>query len=387
MKSVYIDKSALKKAVTLSKKVLPKVVFQEERGHLLCSVEESSMKICSTNSDSAMQLILAVKNEEKNSFSFTLDPKKADKLLAKIDLEEIKIEYDEENYDLKIYTTEAGGSVSNLDTFPPERMLSFKDPSSIKRSSTVVDKEAFIFSMNYAKSYLPPLKEDHKKFDFIVIDRGIVYSANGANKMGFVVFKCFSSLEKIKIRKVIVPLLISAAQSMEGDTLKIIETEKDLGIESEDGSVYYSALKSNVEAPDIMKDYIKSEGAYTKIDKSRLIKVIDRLMVTSSNLNTGVILSLDGKEESALLTCSVVGSEKSKELFNCQRINDGEDKIDHLVDYHLFKSILSSFDTKDEVRLHINDKDSKFFKIYNNGDVKGNKYILAGIGAYSRLVS
>jgi hypothetical protein len=52
----------------------------------------------------------------------------------------------------------------------------------------------------------------------------------------------------------------------------------------------------------------------------------------------------------------------------------------------MLKSVLNSFTSKDDIRFHINDK-NRFFKVYSKGDVEGEVYVLAGVGAYAKIVS
>jgi hypothetical protein len=173
---------------------------------------------------------------------------------------------------------------------------------------------------------------------------------------------------------------------MNGSEIVLLETEKDIGVESVDGTSYFSFLKSTLESPKVPKEHIISENPYTKIDKNRLLKVIERVIIShTSSLGIGLELKLTGSGEGACLDVNLLAKNKSLESVNCIRMGDSDEEISHVVDYKLFKSIVGSFDTDKEIRLHINDH-SKFFKIYNSGEVEGQKYILAGIGTYAKIV-
>ena len=160
-----------------------------------------------------------------------------------------------------------------------------------------------------------------------------------------------------------------------------------MGISSADGKCFFTFLKSNVEPPSMKSEYTKSEGPYTRVDKTKMLKVLERLFVSNkSSTVTGVELSLNGFADSACIDMSLLTSLKSCEKFNCSRVNDpSEESVTHVIDYRILKSILSSFGSDKEVRLHINE-DTKFFKVYNGGEVDGHKYILAGIGSYSKVI-
>jgi hypothetical protein len=186
---------------------------------------------------------------------------------------------------------------------------------------------------------------------------------------------------------VVLPLFISFMEGIKTEDVKLIETDKDIGVESSDGAMYFSCLKSNIDTPNIPKEHIKSEGPYTTVDKNTLIKVIDRLMVSNtSSSNYGIELQLTGAGSDATLNINLVSSLKVTESFPCTRVNDdSSEEVSHVVDYKIFKSILTAFDADKEVRLHINEE-AKFYKVYSSGEVKENKYVLVGIGSYAKIV-
>jgi hypothetical protein len=81
----------------------------------------------------------------------------------------------------------------------------------------------------------------------------------------------------------------------------------------------------------------------------------------------------------------LVSNLKSTETLECSRLNETEYiTSEHVVDYTLFKSILSSFEDKD-IKLYINDN-NRFFKISSNGEIDTIKYLAIGLGSYSKVV-
>jgi len=175
-------------------------------------------------------------------------------------------------------------------------------------------------------------------------------------------------------------------KGLEGKEIKLIETNKDIGVESIDGSYYFSFLKSTLESNKIPIEHLKSEGAYVSIDKDRLIKICERVIITNNSKATvGLDLTLSGIEKDASLEIKLLATKEAIENINCTRINDNNDFISHKVDFRILKAILSSFTTKEDIRFHICDK-NKFFKVYCKGEIDGEKYILAGIGSYAKIV-
>ncbi len=384
---IRVKKEDLKKAIVATKKALSTVIIQEERGHLLFSVTGSEMVVQGTNNDLKARCAVTVDNIDSQNFGFTADPKIIEKLLTKIDLDLIRIQFNPDEYVIKIFTTESERSFSSLQSFPADKMLTFENPVQAEHTEHIIDKEVILFTLNYSSNFLAARKDDQKQFDFIVIDKGIVYAANGANKMGFIVFKAFSGVENFKIRKLIVPAFINFIKESQDKDIKLIESKKDIGLCSLDGKVCFTCLKSNVDAPNIPKELIVSDGPYIKIDKDELIKAIDRLMVSNtSKTNSGIEILLTGKGTDSALQISLVSSLKNTENYPCSRINDEEaDDITRVVDYKIFRAILKSFSSSSEVRLHLKGS-NKGFKVYNGGEVNGNKYILVGIGSYAIVI-
>jgi hypothetical protein len=383
-----VQKNEFKNAVSLARKALSTVVIQEERGHLLFMVRGSKLTVQGTNSDLKARSTIDINNISGEDFTFTADPKIIEKLTIKVEVDDINISFDKSTYVVTVYTTENRKSFGTLQSFPPDKMLTFEEHLKTERNEYVVNKEALLFALGYAKNFLADKKEDQKQFDFVIIHSGLVYAANGTNKLGLIVFKTFSAVPGMKIRKLVLPLYLNFVKGLEGAEIKLIETDKDIGVESIDGNHYFSFLKSTLETLSIPKEHLKSEGAYTLIDKDRLLKVSERAIISSNSASlVGLELTLSGTGEGAELEVKILSSKKAIETLKCSRMDDTNDKpISHIVDFRMLKAVLNSFSTKDDIRLHINDN-NKFFKVYCKGDVNGEKYILAGVGAYAKIVS
>lgn len=385
---ITVPKSEFKNAISITRRALSSVVIQEERGHLLFTVQGSSMFIQGTNSDLKSRCLIDIKNNSGQDFSFTADPKILERLVSKVEVNDIIIDLDTTTLILKVYTTGSKNSFGTLQSFPPDKMLTFEDPSKIERTEYVVNKECLIYALEYAKNFLADKKEDQKQFDFVVINGGVVYAANGYNRLGLIVFRTFAQVPGMKIRKLVLPVYLNFVKGVDGNEIKLIDTDKDVGLESMDGKSYFSFLKSTLEAPSIPKEYLKSEGAYTLIDKDRLIKVSERTVITNSSASAvGVELVLSGSGDKATLEVKLVSKRVAVETLTCSRIDDpSSDPVSHVIDFRMLKAILGSFSTDDNVRFHINDN-SRFFKVYCKGKVGNETYVLAGVGAYAKIVS
>lgn len=383
---IEVKRELLKNALSLVKKALPKIIIQQERGHILFQVQTDTLILSATNNDLKALTTIPLDKPVNAICSFTVEPKLLEKLLSKMDVEVVKIEFMPADLTVKVYTADNDKSFSTLQSFPPDRMLTFNEHLEAQKSEYEIDKKVLIFSLDYASCFLAPPKEDLKQYDFVIINKGFVYAGNGSNKMGFIVFKTFEKINNMKIRKVVLPLMRSFIETLEGDKVLLSETEKDISIRSMDGTAYYGFLKSSVDAPQMKTEYVKSEGPYTRIEKNKFIKILDRVAVSATtSTGTGIEVNLSGTGEASFIDLSIVSNLKSIERLPCVRINDTDEVHHHILDYKIFKTILSSFDSDKEVRLHINDS-ARFFKIYNNGEINGNKYILAGIGSYSKVL-
>jgi len=389
---IVVDKIELKNAINLLKKGLPKVVLLEERGHLLCSVKADKLKISATNNDIKMQKALKVENLDGLDFKFTIDPKIVGKLLVKITIEKVQIEVNSEEYTINVKTSDNKKSVSSVRYFPPEKMLGLTGNLKLKKEQIVVNRELLLFALQFARNYLPDIKEENKRFDFVIIRRGYVYAANGSNKMGYVVFKALSNINRLKIRKAILPVYISVLESLSSDKVHLIETEKDIGLFSVKDDFYFSSLNSNVEAPRTILKYLKSKKPYTKVAPSDILRHLDRLLISdTSTIPPGITMELEGKEEQSTLKLSLItegNANKSLEAISCLRVEDSEDSISHVVDSRILKQTMGSFKgNKKEVRLHINEADSKFFRVFDKGEINSEEYAMVAVVAYSRVIS
>jgi DNA polymerase III sliding clamp (beta) subunit (PCNA family) len=385
---IIVPKAEFKNAIALSRRALSAVVIQEERGHLLFIVRGPKMIVQGTNSDLKARCTIDITNSSGEDFSFTADPKILEKLVSKVEVNDINVNFDRETLVVKVYTTDNMKSFGTLQSFPPDKMLTFEEHLKAERKEYPVNKEALMFSMKYALNYLADKKEEQKQFDFVVINSGIVYAANGFNKLGLIVFKTFSGIPGMKIRKLVIPLDLVFVKGLEGTEVNLIETDKDVGVESMDGKYYFSFLKSTLEAPSIPKEYLKSEGAYTVINKDRLLKVSERAIITNNSTSmVGIELTLSGTGDTADLEVKLLSNKVAIETVTCSRVNDENDQpISHVLDFRMLKSVLSSFTTTEDIRLHINEN-NRFFKVYCKGTVDGQVYVIAGVGAYGKVVS
>lgn len=385
---IIVPKAEFKNAITLSRRALSTVVIQEERGHLLFIVRGPKMIVQGTNSDLKARCTIDITNNSGEDFSFTADPKILEKLVSKVEVDDINVNFDPETLVVKVYTTDTKKSFGTLQSFPPDKMLTFEEHLKAERKEYLVNKEALMFSLKYAINFLADKKEDQKQFDFVVISKGVVYAANGFNKLGLIVFKTFSSIPEMKIRKLVIPLYLIFVKGLDDTEVNLIETDKDIGVESVDGRYYFSFLKSTLEAPSIPGDYLKSLGAYTLVDKNKLLKVAERAIITNNSASmVGLELTLSGTGNTAELEVKLVSNRVAIETISCSRVDDDNDQpISHIVDFRMLKSVLNSFATTGDVRLHINEN-NRFFKVYCKGLLDGQVYVLAGVGAYGKVVN
>lgn len=380
---IQVSKDRLKTAVGIARKALSKVAIQEERGHLLFKVEGEKMTVTGTNKDLKARCVVEIENVDSKNFSFTADPLILGKLILKIDRSDIRINFNESDHVVKIYTTESKKSFGSLQSFPVNKMLTFEEPTGFT-NDIAVKKEILDFTLKYASNYMPPLKEDKKQYDFLLISNNVAFAGNGSNKIGFLVFKDFAGLTGFKVRKSIIPQLRLILK--ETEDIHLIETEKDFGIKCEKSGTLFTWLKSTVKAAEMPQQYLNSKRPFTVVKGDLLLKALERLCSTStSKLGAVIKISLEGKGDDAHIDLSLVSELESVESIPCVREDDSDSKVEHIIDHKLLKAVLSSLSTKESIRFHINE-DTKFLKVFHNGEVEGQKYTAIGIGAYARIL-
>jgi hypothetical protein len=262
-------------------------------------------------------------------------------------------------------------------------MLTFEPNPS--RSSVLVPRDTLLAALKYALHYLSAPKEDSKNFDIVSISKGILYAANGSNMMGFMVSGAFKPLDDIRLRKAIIPILYATLSSIKDENVSITHTQSDVGIETE--SVYFSSLKPAMDPSSVQTQHIKSEGAYTLVDRNLIIKHLERLVVSHTG-NTDVIgieVKLCGSGESSYIDLSLMSSD-SVERIPCSRVDDeSSEDVTNIVEYKVFKAVLKSLGSTERVRLHINESGSKMFKVYDKGTIGSETFIQVGIGGFAKI--
>jgi hypothetical protein len=222
----------------------------------------------------------------------------------------------------------------------------------------------------------------------VIINDKIVFSANGLNKMGYFVVQNFKDIQNIKIRKQAIPMFISVLDKMSQDTVIIGELDNDIFVSTDNLSIYFSCLKSTVEAPKIDLDYVKINGPFVEVNRVNLTKKITRLFATTSSaLRTGLDLTLSGAGDTAYLDIASLSNLKAKERVNCKRVDDAStEDVSHIIDYNMFSSALDSF-IGENLRLYLNEPHLKISEIVKEGDETGDKmkYVTIGIGSYSKV--
>ena len=384
---LVVSKEQLKDALAITAKALPKAVLSLERGHLLFVVKDGTLKISGTNNDLKAQYIASLVSSD-GDITFTADPKILDKLISKIDQDNITFELDPSNLTLKVYTSEDGSSFNTLQTFPTDKMLTVGSIDKNLSVSYTLNRELLLRVLSYSWKYLETSKEENKKYDFIVINNGVSFSANGLNKMGFLVTADFKGIDNLKIRKQAIPLFIFVLNKLQNKTIILGELDNDIVLKTESTNVYFSCLKSTVEASKINLDYLKKDGPYTEINRTELVKKLNRLTATRDTATTsGIELTLSGAGDNAYLDMALLANLKAKERIQCKRVNDSSTSdVTHILDYKLFLMEVSSF-IQENIHLYINENNS-FFRIHEviKDDELGLKYITVGVGSYSRII-
>jgi len=378
---ITVNKEEFSRAVAITRRALSKIIIQQERGHLLVTVADGKMRVTGTNNDLKAHYILDAECAARASF--TCDPSILSKVLSKIDMPEVTLDYTEEDQSVKVFTNETGSSMANLQSFPASMMLTFEPNST--RSVVVVPRETLLTALSYSLKYLSAPKEDSRNFDIVSISKGILYAANGNNMMGFMVAASFKPLEGIWLRKAVIPILFTTLSNLKDDDVGVMQTQSDVGIETE--SVYFSSLKPAMEPPSVQTQHIKSEGPYTLVERSLLLKHLERLVVSHTGPKDviGVEMTLGGAGDSSYIDLSLLSS-KSIERVPAVRVDDDSaEEVKHTVDYKILKSVLSSVEHTERVRLHINEPEAKRFKVYDKGAVGPDTFIQVGLGGFARI--
>lgn len=388
---VCIDKIELKKAVGVSKNYLPAKPLVEVDGHILFDVKEGTVVISATDNQQACFIELSI-IESEGIGKFSCDPKRLEKALAKTNCISVMLEHDDVEMGLKVGSNEERDSFITLHTLPISRMSVYKPALVGDNCSAEMNRKVFYTGIKYIQAFTPHRSAVSKKFDFAIINNGILYAANGVNKRGYFVCREMQGLQNVCIQKKFLETLGRSLNTMLCDKVTLTERNNVISVESDDGSCKIYMTKSRYLPPEMPKQYIKVKGdPYTVVVRDQMIKSIDRSTVASyAKLGTpmGVQLTLSGTgSDSKLKTDMITNTLKTIDTIPCERVADDEgEEITNLIEYKLFKTILSSFSKEGETRLYINQPEVRFFKVYTKAEIEDISFAEIGVGSYSRRV-
>jgi hypothetical protein len=322
-----------------------------------------------------------------SDFEFTADPKILEKLLSKIDGEDVTISFNDTDLTVKVFTRKGSKeSFTTLQSFPTNKMLTFEDKPETLGEVGPANREAMLYALNFAENYLAPAKEDQRMFDFVIINGGVAYAANGSNKIGFLVSKSLEGITNLRVRKTVVSTLKAVLSSYDDKQVWWNSNDREYFFFNESGSVFFSYLKAVADPPPMPNKYLKAEGPYLKLKKQDLVRVLERIIVSMSQAQgSGIELTVGGKGAQAYLDVGLITSLKSRERIECERVDESDGEVKHVVEYKQFKTMLDSLSGEDAIHLYVND-DSRSFKIYDKGMLGDNKYITVSVGGYSKVV-
>jgi len=386
---VTVDRLELKKAISIAKSYLPAKPLIEVDGELLMTLKDGKFSVSATDNQQACFIDIDVLEFEGEG-KFSCDPKRVDKALTKSSCLSVELDYDPVEYTLELVLGK-DTSVISFKTFPTDKMSNFKPNIEGCHYRAAVNTKILYTGIKYLQAFTPYKNDVSKKYDFAIIGGGIMYSANGVNKRGYFISRELAEIKDTKIQKKFMETLGKSLFILDCEKVVVIERDSVTTIESEDGKFISHMLKSRSVPPDMPKQYIQVKGdPYTTVNREKLIKSIDRSTSASySKVGTpiGLQLTVSGSgEESTLKTDMITNALKTIDSVECIRHDDGDGEVSNLLDYKLFKTILSSFSKEGETRLYINQPDLKYFKIYAKGEIEGIPFAEVGVGAYSRRV-
>lgn len=373
-----------KRALEIGGEALSKVIIQEERGHLLLKAKKDTLIITGTNNDHKALSVIQLSEEVEGSVAFTVDPKVLKQIISKVNLTELSLEHNKEEMITKVYTSSGSSSYATLKSFPVDSMLTFGDTLKLDKKEYRFKREDLLYILKFLGNYLAPLTLEKKDYDFIIFNNGIGFAANGLNKMGFFAHESLKPFSNFKIRKSIVPALTSVLSIIQDEYLNLLESERDIGVISEDKKVFYACLKAVNESPKINLDYLKPGEDYTEIDPADFSRKIERLLVSSPmKKGSGFIATLSGVGNDAVLDLSLVSNLKANERLSLGRFGDGGDEVSRTLDYEHVQTILKSFSKIKSLKMYFDHP--KFLRLYHTGELNGTKFIMVGVGAFAKV--
>jgi len=310
------------------------------------------MKISSTNGDRIATAICPIQQVSKTDTVFTADPKKLADLVDKSGSEIIKLDYNSEDKTLKVFVSENENSYVSFASFEPDKLITFDTDLKKLQPLKTMNAALFLTGLKFIRGFLADPK--NRKFSCMFVANGIMYGANGSNRVGAFKNTDLDGIEPLAFRQISLVPIITMINRLDPLNLQIMTTSKIIALFTTDNSMGFGFLKTNEEMPSfpIELSAPKTDN-FTITDRTLFSTKLSRLAIAAGN-SVGIKMSLSNTG----LELSTIAERSSTEHMACKR-NSGNETKDFIVDYRHFKLVMGLLQTDgvdvyvDERRCHI----------------------------------
>ena len=337
MSSILSKKEDLKKTFGIVS-LAASAQTEKISSHALVKIQDTKATVYATDGD-RMAYSNFTPAEADGTFEFTVDPKKMLEVINSTDTDSIKITYDQEAKTVSVYDSENSESVLSFPSFNSEEFLTFDSEMGKAIPMGSVDSEMLQMGLKFIQGFLPVEKNPKsEKYTRLYASKGVLYGANGANKIGAFQSNELTPLDELIIRRNMLEPIAGKKGLLEqsgSSKISIITTSNMVFLTSSDNSCGFGFLRTNDAIPKYPISIDNPQCNGFNISRPGLIKKLDRLAITSAN---GIKASV----ENEILSMATVTERVSKDSIAC-KILRGTEKFEYTFDHKLMGSILGLF--------------------------------------------
>jgi hypothetical protein len=390
---VTLNRKGLKEAITALKPCLPAKPLTDYESNMAIRVSPGTASLVATDMVQEGVMPLAVVSQSGGSVDIVPDIKKLEKVITKSETEAVVLSYEEGSGALRV---SSGSGFVDVPTLPALKMGKYDFPAAAGDVVGQLPATVLGDALSFIECFLPDTITGQLKFEVATLASGMLTAANGWNRRGYFISQSLKLKQEIKFLQRFVATLPKLLRHVTGD-LSVELHERSIVMRADSG-FRYSCVRARHETPEPVLAYLKSAGPYLTLDTVKLTKVLDKVVVPdyqAAGAPVGVELVIppaaEGSIDSELLLKLVSsGAMQAQDKFPCKRVSEDKDPrgelVEKVVDYRMFKSMVSELRAGAENRVYMSDPASRFFKFQSKFAIDGHSCLAISVGSYSKKV-
>lgn len=332
MLEFYIQKKSLENAMKIAF-LSTEAAENLLTGHCLFTINGNDLKIYATDKKNRLARISLEISSDCN-LKFTADPRKILKLLKTADSDSIKILYDPSNFTIQIFLSNDTESFISLVSFDPVLYAPIEDTFDKAYDLKTVNAGSFLGGLQFIKGFL---MDKHPKFSNMFLSKGVMYGANGSNKVAAFQSPDLDELDELVFPLVSLPAISNMITMLDLQEITIGSSSNHIFISSEKKDFIFGFSKIQLSAPKLPITIDEPDFDGWEIDRSIFIKKLTRLLL-SGDPAIGIRLNF----EDSKISMETVIDRPSKDVMVSKRLK-GSSIIKEIYEIRALQTVLTHF--------------------------------------------